>query len=181
MNTRTFYLVIAVVGAGLLAFGLYASRDVFVPPASIEVPAAEPSVSDGPLLTYSDDIVTFNYPEKLSTTYIRAIDWPPKVAATKESISCEAGETEIGMTKIVIAQGREYCVTTQSEGAAGSMYTDYTYTTEKDSKVITVTFTLRLVQCGNYNEPERSLCERERTTFDVTALIDRIVGSATSH
>jgi len=170
MSTRV-YTITAIVGVLLLALGLYASRDIFTP----EAPPAETSE---PLLTYTDEHVTFEYPETLSTTYIRAIDWPPKVTVTDSAISCEAGETEIGMTKQIDINGRTYCVTTRSEGAAGSMYTDYTYVTEKDGKTLTLTFTLRLVQCANYNEPDRSLCTAEREGFSVDDVAARVLQSA---
>jgi hypothetical protein len=62
--------------------------------------------------------------------------------------------------------GREYCVTKVSDGAAGSTYTQYAYATaEGNDKTKIFTFTLRFVQCMNYDDPEQAECLSERDTF----------------
>ena len=73
-----------------------------------------------------------------------------------------------------MVDNRTYCVTKVSEGAAGSIYTQYAYAFPKNSKVVILTFSLRFPQCGNYSEPEKNECEGERETFDVDSIIDRI-------
>ncbi len=125
--------------------------------------------------------VIFRYPEKLDTTYISTADWPPQVSVIGGSLNCtEAGsETErSGKTEKKGIDGRTYCVTKVTEGAAGSVYTQYAYLTETgDDKLISLTFSLRFVQCGNYEEPDKSQCETERTTFNMDSIVDSIVST----
>src|SRR5206468_3030165 len=76
--------------------------------------------------TASSAGITFSYPEKLSTTYMHAVDWPPKVAVSSTPFSCTEAGTETaraGKTEKVTVAGHTYCVTSLVEGAAGSMYT----------------------------------------------------------
>jgi hypothetical protein len=70
--------------------------------------------------------------------------------------------------------GSNYCVATSAEGAAGSTYTSYEYTAAKGDVLTKVSFILRTPQCMNYDEPKRSECQAEQSTFDVDALADRI-------
>lgn len=110
----------------------------------------------------------------LSATYISTVDWPPTVRSDAAVYSCaEAGlaEDRAGITEKRIIEGREWCRTTVNEGAAGSMYSQYAYTTMQENGMKVVTFTLRLVQCGNYDEPNRSKCETERAGFDPDSVI----------
>jgi hypothetical protein len=122
---------------------------------------------------------TFRYPEQLSTTYIHVQDWPPQVIVADGPFTCtEAGkETErAGRTEKRMVDNRAYCITTLTEGAAGTIYTQYSYITAiGNNKTVNLIFTIRSVQCGNYDEPQKSQCEGERETFDLDSVIDRIV------
>jgi hypothetical protein len=71
-----------------------------------------------------------------------------------------------------------YCVTTASEGAAGSTYMNYAYVSAKGNRLIEFSFSLRFVQCGNYDEPTTTACETERTAFNIDSIVDRIVQTA---
>ncbi len=115
--------------------------------------------------------ITFQYPAVLSTQYIYTQEWPPVVTMHTGDFVCLAPLRSIN--------NRTYCVTSPNEGAAGSVYTDYTYSTalEQKGEFIAVTFTLRAVQCGNYDEPQQVECERERATFDLDGIVGRIVDS----
>ncbi len=126
--------------------------------------------------------VSFRYPETLGTTYMRALDWPPHVAVTSGPFECLTAGSEIalnGRTESRMIGGREYCITKASEGAAGSVYTQYAYAAKKEDKVLTFTTTIRATQCGNYDDPKKTECERERTTFDLDNIMDRIIQTAT--
>lgn len=130
--------------------------------------------------TYTDPGrgIIFRYPENLSTKYIDLVDWPPAITISAHPFTCtEAGsETDrAGETRRVVIGTRTYCVTKETEGAAGSIYTRYTYTASIDGKSVILTFSLRFVQCGNYPEPEITACEQERTSFDIDATVDRIM------
>jgi hypothetical protein len=124
--------------------------------------------------------LTFQYPEKLSTTYIGATDWPPKVNIEDKQFTCkEAGDetARAGKTERRIVGEREYCVTKVTEGAAGSIYTLYAYAFPKDNKTMIFTFSLQSAQCGNFDEEKKTECEGERETFDIDSVIDKIAQS----
>jgi hypothetical protein len=134
--------------------------------------------SGGNWKTFNDDrSVSFEYPEKLTTEFIHAVDWPPQLQITDEPFSCtEAGSetARAGRTEKRMVDNREYCVTKASEGAAGSVYTQYAYAFPKNNGTAIFTFSLRSVQCGNYDEPNMGRCEAEREAFDMDGVMDRM-------
>lgn len=123
--------------------------------------------------------ITFYYPPMLTTRYISPVDWPPQILVGEGQFMCtEAGEemARAGRTEPQIIRDREYCVTKVTEGAAGSIYTQYSYiTTLPDNKLINFLFSLRFVQCGNYDEAQRIECEKERAAFDIGPTVNQIV------
>lgn len=72
---------------------------------------------------------------------------------------------------------RAYCVNVKHEGAAGSVYSSYAYTTVKNNKLIKVSFTLQYPNCNNYDDKQNEACVSERQAFDVDSTVDRIVQS----
>jgi len=121
---------------------------------------------------------SFQYPENLTTKYITLVDWPPQIHILDKTYDCLEGGVEIdqtGHTSQHWVNNREYCVTKFSEGAAGSIYDKYVYETVVDNKTIDFTFTLRLVQCLNYDNPQQLECLNERDNFDIDPLIDKII------
>ncbi len=118
---------------------------------------------------------------ELNTKYISGQEWPPKITNSSGSFSCREGGSEImlgGVTTKKTINGRVYCITIASEGAAGSIYTTYTYTTAGNGKLITAKFILRYPQCLNYSDPQKTECLTERQTFDLDGLLDKIVTSS---
>lgn len=131
---------------------------------------------------YTDEAegLSFKYPDSLATTYISPANWPPQIEASTQPFECEVGSQEIadqGQTEERIINGRPYCVTQATEGAAGSIYTTYTYVFEQGGEVVNVRFSLRYSQCYNYDEPEQGECQTERESFDVDALVDQMAGT----
>lgn len=126
---------------------------------------SETATVDPSWLTYSDDSVSFRYPADLPTTYIHAVAWPPNVSVFDTRMDC---------VETTLNNGNTYCVSTSSEGAAGSVYIEYAYGTWKDGKTVNLTFTFREVQCANYDDPQKTACEEERDAFDVDAFADSI-------
>ena|ERR1035437_6131967 len=102
----------------------------------------------------------------LSTKYITAQGWPPKVEVISGPFSCDESGSEIAKTTKKVIAGKTYCVTVQSEGAAGSIYNTYTYVTVVGAQVTKTTFILRFVQCDNYEDPQKTECKNERAAFD---------------
>ncbi len=139
-----------------------------------------PDANAGPLESFNDEArgISFNYQKTLSTTYITAVDWPPMLQIVKGPFSClEAGDVSAraGKTEKRSINGREYCVTVQGEGAAGSTYLQYAYAFPVDDQVGILTFSTRETQCANYDEPKQAECQTERATFNVDSVVDRIV------
>lgn len=129
--------------------------------------------------TFTDSTqgVSFQYPRGLETTYVTAVDWPPQPQVLDENFTCtEAGsETQqAGKTEQITTNGRTYCVTKISEGAAGSVYIQHAYSFVKEGQVVILTFSLRYPQCANYDDPQKTACETEQADFDVAQLVDAI-------
>lgn len=121
--------------------------------------------------------VTLRHPRDFGTTHIEPVDWPPMAQVLDEPLVCvEAGETDAraGKTELRAINGATYCVTTITEGAAGSIYTQYAYARETEEKTVILTFSTRAAQCGNYDEPQKAACERERAAFAVDPIINRV-------
>ena len=125
---------------------------------------------------YSDSVnnISFRYPETLGTKYIYTQDWPPKVEVSNLPFVCKETNIEGNITAERIINGRTFCVTEISEGAAGHFYTQYTYAFSKNNNVIGLSFTLSFVQCGNYDEPGKQECEEERRKFNIDGIVDQM-------
>jgi len=149
--------------------------------AACPEPATEPSAEpEMGLKTSTQAGMTFTYPEKLPETYIHTVDWPPKLQIVGASFSCtEGGQAgdRAGVTRLRTIDGHAYCVTEVTEGAAGSVYTQYAYAAERDGKTVIMTFSLRAEQCGNYDEPKKTECETERANFDIGGTIDAMIST----
>ena len=130
--------------------------------------------------TTAGDDTTFQYPKEILAEYISEAQWPPKLIIEDKSFACNPSGNEIqrgGQTELRLVDNRSYCVTKESEGAAGSTYTSYTYEFPQDNQTGIITFTLRFVQCQNYDEPKALECESERSAFDMDGTVDRIAQS----
>lgn len=149
------------------------------PPAATDAAPPSNEVSTVDWLEYADPrrSIAFRYPPDFGTQYIRALDWPPMLQVIEGPFECtEAGEetSRAGRTELETIGGRRYCVTRVAEGAAGSIYTSYAYAFEMGGDVAILTFSARAVQCGNYDEPQRSACDAERAAFDPGAVVDAV-------
>lgn len=120
--------------------------------------------------TASGDGFTFQYPE-LQTKYISAVEWPPEVNVLIAQFLCAEALQKIN--------GRDYCVGIESGGAAGTTYITRTYNSMKNDRMVTIRFTLRYPECQNYNDPQRTECEKERQEFnpELDNLVDKIAQS----
>lgn len=116
---------------------------------------------------------SYRYPQEFSPTYISVQEWPPVVTISDGKFSCADEEF------IKQIAGQRYCVEQQSEGAAGSIYTSAVYTTEQAGKIVTVSLTIREVQCDNYNDPEKTACQNEREEFKLDTFVHSIVQTVT--
>lgn len=131
--------------------------------------------------TLSEQGVLFQYPVSLLTRYIYLVDWPPKIAIINQEFNCVAGGSETaraGKTQPQIINGHSYCVTLETGGAAGSIYTQYAYAFPRDGKTDIFTFSIRKVQCANYGEKsEEAACAQEQSQFSLDPIVDRMANS----
>jgi len=125
----------------------------------------------------------------LDTEYIGSQDWkviiideeekyPPKFKITEGQIDCQIISSENALPSRTAKRkidGRIYCIESVSEGAAGTVYIQYTYSTIKNGSLIMVSCVIRYPQCINYSEPYRTECANERETFDLDKIIGYIV------
>ena len=127
--------------------------------------------------TKCPELIAAYYPENLSAVFISPVEWPPKISLSAGIFSCSETPAESSLPSRIakrLVDNRLYCVEAASEGAAGSVYTDYTYTTQKNSQLLSLKFVLRYPQCDNYEDQNRAKCKAERETFDLDSVIDRI-------
>ncbi len=183
-NTKILFIVFAL----LLAISIFIFLHSPVTAPQITTNTSTEATST-PWETITNDVgITYQYPKTLPTTYIHPVDWPPQIQVLNQPFTCTEGGSEIaraGVTRQRIINDRAYCVTKGSEGAAGSIYTNYAYafplystgSTQADRKIAIITFSLRTVQCANYDNPKMSECENERAIFNIDEIIDRIARS----
>ncbi len=125
----------------------------------------------------------------LNTEYIGSQDWkvnivnekenyPLKFRITEGQIDCTITSSENALLTSTAKRridGRIYCIESTSEGAAGTIYTQYAYSTIKGGSLITVSCVIRYPQCINYSEPQRAECTNECEPFDLDKIIGTIV------
>ena len=176
MMNKTFWIIFVVL-AVILA-GIFFGSKSFFPGGTtlvstttdVYVTSTTTLVVTNNLKTYTDatSSATFMYEDPLRLAYIRPFEWPPHIAVMNKSLSCASKERKtIG--------GQLYCVTSVSDGAAGSTYITYTYSTEMSGKTVSITFTLQEVQCLNYDDPKQTECLSERTQFNPDTLASDIM------
>jgi len=131
----------------------------------------------------------YNILVDLNTEYIGSQEWkviivneeekyPPKFKITEGQIDCKITSSESALLSRTVKRridGRIYCIESLSEGAAGTIYTQYAYSTLKSGSLIMVSCVIRYPQCINYSEPYRTECANERERFGLDKIIGHIV------
>jgi hypothetical protein len=77
----------------------------------------------------------------------------------------------------IYTSSAEYCLEANSEGAAGSVYTDYSYYTLFDDNLVLIQFTVQYPQCVNYDGNEQEECATERENFNLDDIVDEVRSS----
>jgi len=93
----------------------------------------------------------------LDTEYIGSQDWKVIIINKEEKITegqidCQITSSENGLPSRTAKRkidGRIYCIESVSEGAAGTIYTQYAYSTIKNGSFIMVSCVIRYPQCMN--------------------------------
>jgi hypothetical protein len=125
--------------------------------------------------------VSFKYPKSLNANYITANQWPPVMSINSGNYACAVTASDSTQSDVItqsVVSGRIYCIDTKNEGAAGSTYSTYTYTTPKNGKLLAIKFILQYPECGNYSDSESSACTAERKSFNLDSIVDGIVQTA---
>ncbi len=164
MSHKTSWIILIILTAAFALWALTRTSSISVP-STIE----EDSTKGWNTSTTTASGLVFKFPADLNTLYITPTDWPPLLNIDTHPFTCnEAGlETaRAGQTTQNIINNHTYCITRESEGAAGSTYTHYAYARARDNATAILTFSMRLVQCGNYDEPKKTECETERARFN---------------
>jgi len=124
--------------------------------------------------------ISFKYPEEFPAKYIYPVFWPPIiiVSAEKDTLDCPVTPAESSLPQRIISKtinSQTYCIRALSEGAAGSIYTDYYYSSILGDRIITLNLVLQYPNCTNYDDREKTECEKERQDFDLDNIIDKII------
>jgi hypothetical protein len=141
----------------------------------IDMPAA-----DWETFVSCEDGISFKYPKKFPAEYIYPVFWPPiiSISTEKNTLDCPITPAESSLPQRIILKtinSRTYCIRALSEGAAGSVYTDYYYSSIFNNRIITVNLVLQYPGCTNYDDRQKTECEQERQTFDLDNIIDNII------
>jgi hypothetical protein len=133
-----------------------------------------------------EENIESNLPDSFNANYISFQNYGsnvfkaeeyPKLESWVENSEIECNETppeSSSLLRISKRQinGQKYCIGASSEGSAGSVYTQYTYTTVIEDNIYLVQFTARYPNCSNYPDKKRRECEVERENFDLDNLVD---------
>ena len=128
-----------------------------------------------------------NLPNSFKADYISFQDYNLKIFNIEDynSTEFEIKDNEIECTETDLSlslpfsiskreiNNKKYCISASSEGAAGSVYTEYSYATVIENKVYSIKFIARYPQCDNYPEEESAKCKKERESFNLNGLIDK--------
>lgn len=180
MNRKIIIAVIVI--ALVLIIFLQNKNSKYNPlPAPGMKPSPSPKIPHPDWKTFTDSSfhIIFEYPAGLPAKYIRPQNWPPKITLSSGNFSCkERGEAD-GQPLILqkTIGDTTYCIQSMTQGAAGTIYTDYTYTFLKDDQLISLQFTLAYPQCGNFEDAQNRECEKERQSFDLDTLINQITAT----
>lgn len=101
----------------------------------------------------------------------------PRLESWVENGEIECDETPLESSQALRISkkeinGHKYCIGAASEGAAGSVYTEYAYTTVIDGRVYLVKFVARYPNCSNYPDEQNEACIKEREAFNLDNLVD---------
>lgn len=135
------------------------------------------------------EAVELNLPESFKADYISFSNYIANIFTTEEypkleswaengEIECNETPAESGLPLRIIKRiihGQKYCVAAASEGAVGSVYTQYSYSTVIDNNIYIINFVARYVNCSNYPEIEAARCQAERESFNLDLLVSEEV------
>ncbi|MFH0834066.1 MAG: hypothetical protein V2A63_01600 [Patescibacteria group bacterium] len=122
--------------------------------------------------TFSDANFSFKYPADFGSEFITPVDWPP-VVDSKDGVFVCAGE-------IRVVGAQELCRLETSEGAAGSIYSNFHFSEKSGDKILILDFSIREPQCPNYPEPKMSQCTADQKNLNLDQIVSKIFTSFSS-
>lgn len=171
---KNIFIVILVVALAILSYMQFKPKEQ-VPPASV-VPSDQTTTKNNQDSKDYQPNVSFDLPSQ----YIYAQNgWPPVIQSSDEKYSCSPSRTEVSNRVEKTINKRTYCVTLLQEGAAGSSFRTYTYSTfgiQGSSQK--TSFTLRYPSCGVWQgdgTTKYTDCLTAQSNF--TSSLDGIIGS----
>jgi hypothetical protein len=131
------------------------------------------------LKTVTDDKqgITYSYPNYLYE--LSTGEFAPKVTISKAKIVCHVGYSNGIETTEQTINNKKYCVSVESDGAAGTMYSNYTYTTSLGDKIEKLTFVIRTTNCDVYGDAgaDYDNCIKDNASFNANDVANQILSS----
>ncbi len=187
MNFKSFLIMVltAVVVAGVgLVLNYYLIFRGSIPVLTVEAPDQTLGWK-----TFENKGFSFKYPERFGANVWRAYFWPPKTAVSSSNnlvVLCPS-LSQVSETKKreeISLKGKKFVYLKGSGVGAGSLYSNYCYITEKDSKYYSIEVQIQShtgcyeggcgAYCGTQYEQECREFDLER---DVEPLIQKIAST----
>jgi hypothetical protein len=130
----------------------------------------------------------FKFPKSFGAEIWRAYKWPPlaTVVPANENLikqGCPDIQTSSPEQSQLILNGNNFTLYKESEGAAGSTFTTYCYTTKKDQNNYTIEFLIRYTSgcgenCGPYcGTPNETACRNFDKVKEVEKPIEQMIST----
>lgn len=120
---------------------------------------------------------TFSYPSEISTKYIQAYQWPPKVVTVDQTSFCDDVKniTEKMKTEKRIIAGYDFCVTSVSKVLEDKIINLYAYSLNFENKSFILYFGTKHDNCEELKTDEKFFCESEVISFHPDLLVISIL------
>lgn len=185
-------VVAVVIFGGVFAYQYFSTKSqLTVPPQKTPIPTTTTApVQTAGWDTYTDSVanITFQYPAKLNSDYISLWQKPnviiiPQGNSIINADGCYLSSNPIAKNYSQITSGNiQFCVSSTNEGAAGTFYNTYYYTTLKNGDYYTLEFVISEVDCGVYGgagNPKYQACINDDNNYNsiVTQQIQKSVST----
>ena len=207
----TLWGIVIIVVVAVVLFGGVFARQYFITKANVESQIksdiVQPINQTAGWKTYTGNVagITFQYPDKLNSDYISLQQKPiviitplggssivkvaPQGNATIYADSCYSANPTNPAEKSYSqfsAGNMHFCVSSTNEGAAGTFYNTYYYTTLKNGDYYTLEFVISEVDCGVYGgagDPKYQACTNDDNNYNsiVTQQIQKSVSTLQSY
>jgi hypothetical protein len=185
-------VVLVVIFGGVFAYQYFSTKSQLTVPSQ-QTPIS--TITTAPVQTagwetYTDSVanITFQYPAKLNSSYL-SLQQKPSVIITPQNYSysiinadgCYLSSNPTAKNYSQLTLGNmHFCVSSTNEGAAGTFYNTYYYTTLKNGDYYTLEFVISEVDCGVYGgagDSKYQVCTSDVNNYDsiVTQLIQKSV------